>query len=156
MIHLADLAKASSRPARSRPYARHGIDRRCGANMDTEVNIFQADGEWVVVVADSTYRFGDRQEAFRKARELARLHAPSVILSAPVEVAEEPSRPQRAVVSPAIFSSTDAVQMLDSFAGPPALGRSVLLSPGDTVPTAWRWKPVQLLICHITELGVPN
>ena len=102
--------------------------------MDTEVNIFQADGDWVVVVADSTYRFGDRQEAFRKARELARLHAPSVIVSAPVEVAEEPSRPERAVVSPAMVSRTAAVRTLDSFAGPPALGRSVLVSPGGHGP----------------------
>src|SRR5580658_1999343 len=106
--------------------------------MDTEVNIFQDDDDWVVVVADSTYRFGDRQEAFRKARELARLHAPSVILSAPVEAAKEPSRPEHAVVNPMTVSSTSGVQTLDSFAGPPALGRSVLVSPGETVPVAWR------------------
>jgi DNA helicase-2/ATP-dependent DNA helicase PcrA len=122
--------------------------------MDTEVNIFQADGDWVVVVADSTYRFGDRQEAFRKARELARLHAPSVIVSAPVEVAEEASRPERAVVSPAMVSRTAAVQTLDSFAGPPALGRSVLASPGDTVPIAWQQRErilVSETLCNTTE-----
>ena len=106
--------------------------------MDTEVNIFQDGGDWVVVVADSTYRFEDRQGALRKARDLARLHAPSVILTTPVEVSQEPRTADRAVANPPTVSSTDAVQTSDPLAGPPALGRSILVSPGGTIPVAWR------------------
>jgi DNA helicase-2/ATP-dependent DNA helicase PcrA len=106
--------------------------------VDTEVNIFQDDGAWLVVLNGTAYRFEDRQEALRKARDLARLHAPSVILNAPVELAEEPTATHHEAPESPVAAPTDPGRTSDPLSAPVALGRSVLVSAGGAIPIAWQ------------------
>jgi DNA helicase-2/ATP-dependent DNA helicase PcrA len=106
--------------------------------MDTEVYFFQHDESWVVVLGDSVQRFESRLEALRNARTVARLHAPSVIITTQIEVSPEQKPANGAVMNSRVALPTKSPRDLDSLAGPPALGRSLLISPGGAIPDAWR------------------
>jgi len=114
----------------------------------------------LVTVGDETTRFPDLPAARRHAIGLARTHAPSVIVAGPPGTAtaedlppeDRPAPPtsgddrapsaRRPSPPPARRPALPTIGTLPARPGPPALGRSLLVGPGQDVPAPWAGCPV--------------
>ncbi len=111
--------------------------------MDVEVHLFEVDGGWSVAVGGDTRRFADRASAFRAARDALREHAPSVLVAGgltagPAGPGGPADRPPPAdPPTPERVPGAAGDSMWARHAGPPALGRCLLLGPGTATPPPW-------------------
>jgi DNA helicase-2/ATP-dependent DNA helicase PcrA len=106
-----------------------------------EVYLYQIEEQWAVAVDGSEQRFGSRAAAFARAGEQARAVTPSrVIRSAPPTSDDRsPPLPPRARVTPRVL--TGEPRPWPELAQRPALGRSILVGPGDPAPEPWATSP---------------
>ena len=96
------------------------------------------DGGWWVAFGDERQSCQDRASAFQQAKELARRNMPSrLVPSAPSGRPVALDTAGGARVARAPVSSGGAAPDWARLAGPAALGRSLLVSPGDEIPAPW-------------------
>jgi DNA helicase II / ATP-dependent DNA helicase PcrA len=106
--------------------------------MENEVHLFQDDDGWVVAVGESVLRCQDRGTAFRQARDLARRHAPSVMVTSAPENWRSDESPASSAARPGVEVPSPALGQWERLAGPSSLGRSLLISRQGFVPEPWR------------------
>ena len=102
----------------------------------THVHWFQSEGTWWVSAGDTRLRCADRATAFDAAKDLARRMTPSQLSSdAPVGWLVESNEVSRPIDrSDAHVGRTGEWA---SVAGPPQLGRSLLVWSGADIPSSW-------------------
>ena len=115
--------------------------------QEYEVHLYEEDGSWIVAEAGETLRFPDRPTAFQAAKAVLRQRPDAVLIAGqPGErVEREPlGHPgsrfeprQRSTPPERAAASRTPAQCFEAGAGPPELGRSVLICSGATIPTAW-------------------
>ncbi len=111
-------------------------------DVEAEVYLYEDAQSWFVVAAGQRQQFDSRSVALRAARDAARQHAPSrVILDRPdgePPTATPPrAEPLEAVADAPEVARPEGADDWDQLAGPLALGRSLLVISGGSLPAPW-------------------